>query len=105
MMLRRLARDTAVYTFAVVASRSLSALILPIYARTLTPTQLGNVDMLLMFGGIAAIVVGFEISQGFARYHSEAESPTDALSLASTAFGFTIVTFSLFALGGSLIAD
>jgi len=61
--------------------------------------------MLLMFGGIAAIAVGFEISQGYARYHSEAQSPSDVVSLASTAFAITIVAFSVFALVGSVTAD
>lgn len=104
-MLRQLARDTVVYTLAGSLSRVFSALVLPVYARALAPAQLGNIDMLLMLGGVASIAVALEISQGFARYHSEAGSPQDALSFASTAFWFTIGTFTIFALAGSAMAS
>jgi O-antigen/teichoic acid export membrane protein len=94
-MLKSLFRDSMLYTVAIVLTRGLSFLLLPVYTRVLSPEEFGLLDYFVALGAIASIVVTLEIVQGFARHISEylddAEKKKD---FASTCMWFVVGSYT-----------
>lgn len=92
--MRSLARDALIYGVAAIFSRGLSLLVLPIYTRVLSPGDYGALDITLVVGTLAAIVVPLEISQALARLYGEADDAVQRRQMASTALWFTVAAYS-----------
>ena len=94
-MLRNLFKDSVVYGITTLISKSVLFLVLPIYSRNLTMAEYGFWDLILTTGTLVTLIVPLEISQGLARYWSETPNK-EKPSLASTAWWFSTIMFSLF---------
>lgn len=96
-MLKALFRDSMIYTLPSVLSRGVSILLVPIYARALTPAVYGAFDLLLAIAGLAFLIVPLEISQGSARYFADAKNDASRTTCFSSSFLFTSLAYILFA--------
>ena len=103
-MLRQLARDSVVYGLTAVLARVAGFITLPIFARVLTPDDIGAIDLLSLTIGLVQVTVALEIAQGYARHYAERAEGLDRARLASTALGFSIATYTAFAIVGLLLA-
>ena len=93
--MRNLFRDTLIYGASAVLSRGLSLIVLPIYTRILSPSDYGALDMIMVVGTLANLIVALEIAQALARHLGEAGSPEERQRLSSTALYFTLFAYLL----------
>jgi O-antigen/teichoic acid export membrane protein len=94
-MMRALFRDTMIYGAAAILSRGLSLIILPIYTRILAPADYGVLDMVMVIGSFATLLVALEVTQALARFYGDAEGPAAKRRMASTALWFTVAAYAL----------
>lgn len=94
-MIRTLARDTVIYGSAAILSRGLSLVVLPIYTRILSPTEYGALDMIMVVGSFALLIVALEITQALARFYADAEGEAAKRRMASTALWFTAAAYAV----------
>lgn len=104
-MIRAVIKDSLVYGIASILSRGLSLLVLPIYTRVLTPSDYGALDMIVMLGALANLVVALEVQQGLARFWGEMSSNSAQRRLASTAWWFSISMYILFLISSLLLSE
>lgn len=95
-MFRRFIKDSAIYSLPTFVSRGLAFFLIPVYTRVLSPSDFGQLDMLLAMGGLVNLVAAFEISQGFARLQSDERDPVAKAAYASSAFWFTLACYLVF---------
>jgi O-antigen/teichoic acid export membrane protein len=95
-MLRRLLKHSVFYTLASVLSKGISVLLLPLYARIMSPGDFGAFDLVITFGALANLVVALEISQGLARYWPECSGLHKRKSMASTTLWFAVLMYAVF---------
>jgi O-antigen/teichoic acid export membrane protein len=94
-MLKRLFRDSILYTLSTILTRGAAFILLPIYTRALSPEEFGLLDYLAALGAIAAIVVTLEIMQGLARHIPEhLEDPRKKRDYASTCLWFVFGVYT-----------
>lgn len=94
--IRSFFRDSITYLIPSVISRGLSLFLVPLYTLVLIPSDYGVLDLLLAFGSFINLIVGFEVSQGVARYYPESANREDKILYASSAFWFTVMCYSTF---------
>ncbi len=95
-MLKRLFRDSILYTLSTILTRGISFILLPIYTRTLSPEEFGLLDYLAALWSIAAIVLTLEIMQGLARHIPEhIEDQQKKRDYASTCLSFVLGAYSI----------
>lgn len=95
-MLKSFFKDTAIYGITSIIARGLSLLLLPFYTRVFTPYDYGIIDILSVITNLVNLTVALEISQGVARYYTDAETPKDKIAYASSALWFTVVAYTIF---------
>jgi len=88
-------RHGITYTALGLLTRVLSYLLLPLYTLLLSPSDFGAVDMLTAFSTVLIVCVSLEINQALARMCHESKSLEQRRTVISTAFWFTLGTFSL----------
>lgn len=94
-MLKRLFRDSVLYTLSTVMTRGISFILLPVYTQTLTPEEFGLLDYFVALGAIASILVTLEVIQAMARFVPERSiDPILKREYASTCLWFTVATHS-----------
>jgi O-antigen/teichoic acid export membrane protein len=93
--MRALFRDTLIYGASAVLSRGLSLIILPIYTRILAPSDYGILDMVMVVGSFATLLVALEVTQALARFYGDADGPAAKRRMASTALWFTVTAYAL----------
>ncbi len=93
-MIRELFKDSLIYGASAILSRGLSIITLPIYARILAPADYGVLDMVMVVGTLANLIVALEINQALLRFINDADSGKRRV-MASTALWFTIGAYSL----------
>jgi O-antigen/teichoic acid export membrane protein len=103
-MLRRFARDSAVYGLSAILSRGISLLLVPLYTRALAPGNYGLVDMLAIVVSLVNLTVALEISQALARFYADARDDAERRAYASTALWFTVGAYALFCAAASVAA-
>ncbi len=94
--IRSFFRDSIIYLIPSIISRGLSLFLIPLYTLVLIPSDYGVLDLLLAFGSLINVIVGFEVSQGVARYYPESEDREEKILYASSAFWFTVICYSVF---------
>lgn len=97
-MLQQLFRDSAVYGVSTVLSRGVALLLIPVYTYALSPEEYGVVDFLTIIATLVHLTVALEISQGFARYYSDAQGAQEKVTYASTALWFSVAAYAVFTL-------
>ena len=75
-MLKQLFRDSAVYTVATLLTTGLSFVLLPIYARVLTPAQYGLFDYITVVGLLVGVTVALEVAQGMMYFVTQEKDET-----------------------------
>jgi O-antigen/teichoic acid export membrane protein len=96
--LRSLGKSFTVYGLGDVATSVISFLLLPLYARFLTPEDYGAIGLLLSVEVVAKIVFRFGLDAAFMRLYYDCPDDTARQRLASTLFWF------LAAIGGVVLA-
>jgi O-antigen/teichoic acid export membrane protein len=104
-MLRRFARDSAVYGVASFLSRGVSIFLVPIYTRVLAPADYGAIDIVTIAGGIVASVVPLEIGQAVARFFPDQPDDDAKRGFASTSLLFVVLAYSAFLIAAWVLAD
>lgn len=84
--IRRLGRDTLVYTVGTVLARMMSLLMLPIYTRNLTPADYGVLQLLEMTVDIGTILIVAGMTAGLQKFYFESGSPQERKELVASAF-------------------
>lgn len=85
----------AIYILGGAVSQGMGFLLFPFLTRVLTPHDYGIIDLAGLAGTLAGVTIALEVSQGLARYFLETEDADERRILASTAFIFTVATFSI----------
>lgn len=98
MAIRRFLLNSAWYSVANIVSRGLAFLLLPLYARTLQPFEVGAYELLAAMSMALAVLLPLEITQAVARLRATKEDGRDLQSQIVTAFTFTILVFGVFSL-------
>ena len=104
-MLKRLFKDSAVYTLSSVISRGLSVLLVPLYTRVLSPADYGVIDILAVASHLITMTVALEITQGLARYYAEEKDPARRVEYSSTSLYFTFVMYAVFLLAALAVRE
>jgi O-antigen/teichoic acid export membrane protein len=91
-------RHGFVYALASAFSGGLNLILLPVYARNLSPAEYGVLELLMLFGTLVNLTVGLEVLQGVARFFPEASDDNERASIASSALWFSCAAYSLFAI-------
>ena len=97
-MFERLSRDTISYGIAMLLIRGLQIFLLPIYTRVLGAQDYGFLELITIAGALVNLTVALEISQGMGRYVADASDEGVRRAYATTAFGFSLLAYCLFAL-------
>ena len=71
-------------------------LMVPVYAHVFTPKQYGAFDFLALIGSFLNLLIVLEVSQGVARYYTDATHPAEKTYYASSALWFTVAAYFLF---------
>lgn len=69
------ARSIAYYAIGLIATKIISLLVVPIMTRFLSPTEYGNLEVLLTFINLASIVIGFGLTEAIFRFGGMAKTP------------------------------
>lgn len=95
-MLRQFFHDSIIYGLSSVLSRGISFFLLPIYARTLSPTEYGILDYISVISSFITVFVALEISQGVARFASDTlNNQKELQEYASTSLIFTVWSYTI----------
>ena len=90
--------DVIIYGLPPIVSRGIGFLLLPIYTRYLSPEDYGVLEMITALYVLLNLTLPLEIKQAVARFIPEQNNIEDKARIASTAYWFTFLLFSLFAL-------
>ena len=97
LSLGRFVKDGAVYGLSMVLARSIGLILLPILTRYLSPADYGTIEMLAVGFALLNLVLPLEVSQGMVRLQADEKDSLRRAGYASTAFWFTAIVFSGFA--------
>jgi O-antigen/teichoic acid export membrane protein len=96
-VIRKLLKDSAVYTVANLFTKGIGFLLLPIYIRLLTQSEYGYLDYVNALSSFVVIIIGFEIIQGLFRFLPEFTGNSDKRNrFINSVFLFYIVSYSVF---------
>lgn len=95
-MLKRLFKDSVIYTLPSLISRGMSFFLIPLYTRVLTTADYGSFDLFLIFVNIINLTIALEVSQGLARYFTSEDNTNSKVLYASSAFWFTFAVYTVF---------
>ena len=99
--LKKLASHSALYGAADVFTNLVNFLLVPLYTAFLTPTDYGDLALLLMFSTLAKILFRLGLDSAFFRVHYDLKTESEKRRLAGTAFLFSAVVGS--ALFGAVV--
>jgi O-antigen/teichoic acid export membrane protein len=102
--LKKLATHSAVYGAADVFQGAVNFLLIPVYTAFLSPTDLGNLALLLLFGTLAKIVFRLGLDSGFFRTHYDQETEESRQALAGTVTAFAGLVGSLLLAAAALVS-
>lgn len=85
-MLRRFVKVGALYIVSSFLARGIGVLLLPLYARYLTPAEYGAYDLMLTTARLATLFLALELIHAVGRLAPTATDREDAIAYASTAF-------------------
>jgi O-antigen/teichoic acid export membrane protein len=87
---RRLGADTIWYGLTSALSRSVALVLLPIYARLLTPSEFGVFDLAMVAVTVISLIMGLELHGALKRYYFEGDDDRRA-TLVSSLYAAVIV--------------
>lgn len=95
-MIRRAAKDSALYIASTFLTRGLNILLLPLYTRVLTPSDYGNIDMLYTVAAVVNLVLALEVTQAIARFLPDYKLESERRESISSAHWFTLGVYAIF---------
>ncbi|MGE5457134.1 MAG: lipopolysaccharide biosynthesis protein [Methanococcaceae archaeon] len=95
-MIKRFFKDSLIYSLSPLLTRGIQIIMLPVYTRLLTKTEYGMYDILLIVQSFVNVTIAMEITQGFARYYSDASSHEERVLYSSTSFWFVMIMYIAF---------
>jgi O-antigen/teichoic acid export membrane protein len=96
-MMQQFFRHGLIYALASAFSGGLNLILLPIYARSLSLTDYGILELLMLIGTLVNLTVGLEVLQGVARFFPEARDEPERVAIASSALWFSCLAYGVFA--------
>ena len=97
-MLKRLLKDSSLYSVSSLLSRGVAIVLVPIYTRFFEPNEYGALDLLTVVATLANYIIALEISQGVARSYADAETESSKRQCVSTALWFACIAYGIFLL-------
>lgn len=98
-MIRDFIKEGTIYTLAGFLAKGISLLLIPVFTTYFSPGDYGVLDLLFVFSMFFNALFSFQIGQGLMRYLGESHFDQEKQRrLASTAFFFVVITYSLGAL-------
>lgn len=104
-MFKAFLKDSALYTLPAIVSRGLAIITIPIYTRALSTADYGAFDLLMVFANLINLTIALEVSQGVARFYAAEQDTAKRIGYASSAFWFTLLCYSLFALSALIFSE
>lgn len=108
-LVRKFLRDSGIYGVAMILSKGLTILLVPVYTALLTKAEVGMLDLLLGGVAIASLLIGLDISNALAREYGDAHDEHLRKRFSSTALWFSVGVFgtasALGLLAAPIIAD
>jgi O-antigen/teichoic acid export membrane protein len=95
---QRVLRDGTVYALAGVLSQGIAFLLFPFFAHVFEPRDYGIIDLLGVVMILASLTVALEVAQGLGRHYAELADDAERRVYASTAWLFTLGSYTLLAL-------
>lgn len=96
-VIRRLFRDSAIYALSGLVSQGIAFLLFPFLAHTLRPREYGVIDIVSVLTTLVLLTVALEISQGLGRMVGLSADRGERSAYASTAFIWSVVSYTVFA--------
>ena len=96
MKVRGFLQDASIYAVPTLLTRALGLILLPIYARYLSPAEYGVVEILTIAYVLLNLLLPLEVSQAVARLSADAPSAARRNVYVSTALSFTGIVFLAF---------
>jgi O-antigen/teichoic acid export membrane protein len=84
-------RDSIFYVSVSVANALAGFLMLPVYTRTLSPSEYGTVELLGVIISIAQIIFGLEIGQALVRFYPDSPDEDSRRQIFSTSLNLVLV--------------
>jgi len=104
-MLRVFLKDSVTYAVPSFLSRGLSLILVPLNTRVLSTGDYGSFDLFMVFASIINLTIALEVSQGLGRLYATETDNSRKVVIASTAFWFTLICYSLFAISMLMVAS
>jgi len=102
--LRGLLGTAAIYSGANVLGRAVAFLLLPLYARALSPAELGMLELVVSLGAILNLLLPLEISVAYGRFAADTPRSSDAYGrLLATTWTSLLITSTAGMIGLALI--
>ena len=103
--LMRLARHSAVYGLGDFVARFLGVLLLPLYTAYLTPTDYGQIELLVAASAVLLVILRRGVSEGFFRFYFDAADAAHRTTVVRTTFWFTMTTATAVLVAGLIFAE
>ena len=95
-MLKQLFKDSAVYTVATLLTTGLGFVLVPIYARVLSPAEYGLFDYVTVIGLLVGVTVALEAAQGLMYYLAQEKDAEVSSRTISAGFWVHAVAYTAF---------
>lgn len=97
-MIRSFFRHSIIYTISGLLTRGVPIILLPFYTRILSTREFGYWEYISSLGGLLLVLLPLEITQGMARFYSEASTEKDRINYSYSTLIFTIFGYSIFSI-------
>lgn len=94
-MLKKLVSHSAVYWLAIMLSKMIGFLLIPLYTRYLEPADYGVLEMLVLTVDVLSLVLGLQLIHAVAKYHDAAETVAEKKKVISTSI-IIVATLAVF---------
>lgn len=89
-------RNAAAYAAALVAAKTVSFLMIPVFTHFLSPADYGRLDVLQTLADLLSVVIGLGLADTLFRFAGSATSDGDRRYVAGSLYGFALVTGFIF---------
>ena len=93
-LIKKLAKQTAIYGLSTIVGRALNYLLVPLYTRVFLPAEYGVVTELYAFVGFFTVLFTYGMETAFFRYAEKSEKPNEVFGTSFLSVLFTTIIFS-----------
>jgi len=104
-VLKNLVSHSVIYWFAIMLSKMIGFLLIPLYTRHLEPVDYGSLELLALTVDVISLVLGLQLVYAVAKFHGTAKTPEAKRRVISTAIIIVSVLATSFYVGLSFFAD